>query len=140
MRRHPFSAGHVTVECLSSAIRFGFRIKVQHNSGNVAPVRACGIRVEQAQIHENLSYQTKRMGLDEHTYYGHWSTWIVAYAVLGLLGRGELVARDAAALVSSVAAFVRDGAALDRAKLARDALETFAARPWQAALSDLLDA
>jgi hypothetical protein len=44
----------MAVERPSSAIRFMFRIKMQHYSCDVAPVSTLRIRVEQAQIRDDV--------------------------------------------------------------------------------------
>ena len=41
---------------------------------------------EAVQIHENLTYMSRDAGLSELSFIGHWGAWIVAYAVLGLIG------------------------------------------------------
>lgn len=41
---------------------------------------------EQAQLHENLTYQSRRLGMDEFAAIGPWGAWIYAYAALGVLG------------------------------------------------------
>jgi hypothetical protein len=40
---------------------------------------------EEAQLHENLTYQSKRLGMDEVAGIGQWGAWIYAYAALGIL-------------------------------------------------------
>jgi hypothetical protein len=54
MLRHPFGARQMAVECPPGAIGFMFRIKMQHHSCDVAPVSTVRIRVEQAQIRDNV--------------------------------------------------------------------------------------
>lgn len=41
---------------------------------------------EAVQIHENLTYMSRRVGLNEVSFIGQWGAWIVVYAVLGLMG------------------------------------------------------
>jgi hypothetical protein len=41
---------------------------------------------EGAQLHENLTYVTREVGLSRLSFVGEWGGWIVAYAVLGVLG------------------------------------------------------
>lgn len=40
---------------------------------------------EGAQIHENLTYVTREVGLSELSFVGEWGGWIIAYAILGVL-------------------------------------------------------
>jgi hypothetical protein len=52
--RHPPGAREMALECPPSAIGFTFRVEMQHYSCDVTPVGAFSVRVEQAQIGDNV--------------------------------------------------------------------------------------
>ena len=54
MLRHPFGARQMAVECPPGAIGFMFRIKMQHNSCDFTPFGTLHVRVEQAQIRDEV--------------------------------------------------------------------------------------
>ncbi len=54
MLRHPFRARQMAVERPPSAIWFVLRMKTQHYSCDFAPVSSFRIRVEQAQIRDDV--------------------------------------------------------------------------------------
>src|SRR3981081_3143842 len=54
MLSHPFGAGQVTIESMSSTIRFTFRVNVQHDPGNLSPVGSGRIGVEQTKVRNNV--------------------------------------------------------------------------------------
>ena len=63
----------------------------QEHVSNAALVIAAVIFIylsadEQAQLHENLTYQSRRIGLADIAAIGPWGAWIYAYAALGLIG------------------------------------------------------
>lgn len=43
---------------------------------------------EEAQLHENLGYTARTLGLDELPFVGRWMAWIWAYAAIGILALG----------------------------------------------------
>ena len=54
MLRHPFGAQQMAIECCPRAIGFMFRINMKHDARDFAPVSALRIRVEQAQIRDEV--------------------------------------------------------------------------------------
>src|ERR1700744_2035853 len=52
--RHPLCAGQVSIECVLCAIVLELGIDVQHDSRHLAPVCSLLIRIEHAQIRDNM--------------------------------------------------------------------------------------
>ena len=59
---HPFRAGQVAIERSSRTSRLKFRIKVEHKSGDLAPIRTLAVGIEQPQIGDDVLLVVGRQG------------------------------------------------------------------------------
>jgi hypothetical protein len=60
MLRHPFCAGQVAVECTSCAVMLPLGIDMKHELCHLAPARTLRVRIEHAQIGDDMLFVVDR--------------------------------------------------------------------------------
>jgi hypothetical protein len=52
---HPFGAGQVALPCAARAFRFARWVNMQHDAGNLDPIRARDLGIEQAKVGDEMT-------------------------------------------------------------------------------------